>query len=165
MVPTQGQRDPVHEYRDVPVGGAAQTRLSLAPRVGPDTYQRHLAQRLFQRGYRHRTHRVETHFDHPHSAGDREAATGHDPNRIQPEAVRIDLVDIRTERVRPLGLGGVGPHAQGHEGRRQRDQGGQLTRCCYGGWYRQSRDRMEAVTKSKPKSSIGAEWVIQPLEM
>ena len=31
MIPTQGQRDPVHEYRDVPVGGAAQTRLSLAP--------------------------------------------------------------------------------------------------------------------------------------
>ena len=165
MVPTQGQRDPVHEYRDVPVGGTAQTRLSLAPRIVPDAHQRHLTQRLFQRRYRHRTQRIETHFHYPHSAGDGEAATGHDANPIQSEAVGIDLDDIRTERVRPLGLGGLGPDAQDHEGRRQRDQDGRFTRCCYGGWYRQSRNRMEAVAKSKPKSSTGAEWVIQPLEM
>lgn len=97
MIPTQGQGNPVHQDRDVPVGGAAQTRLSLSPRVLPDEHQRHLAKCLLERGYRLRIQSIETHLDRTHPSRDREAATGHHSNPVQPEAVGEILSRFRPQ--------------------------------------------------------------------
>lgn len=46
VVPSQSERNPVEENRDLPAPGSAERRLLLAPGVGADLYERKLPKRL-----------------------------------------------------------------------------------------------------------------------
>ncbi len=119
-VPTQGQRDAVHDHGDLPVLPSPEGRLRLPPGIAANLNEGHLPKNLLQGWGRPHHHGVQDHLDRAGPAGGGNGPGDHDHEPLE-------LEDRHPGGVGPGGIRYLGGQRGGDEQKEEcsgRDQSG-----------------------------------------